>query len=162
MKKENNKLKENNNNSDDKPAVYWAYFSDYIRDVSTKARNVGRSIVFSIIAASWTLCYRDQVFTPSSLIKWSLIFALIYLFCDLLYYIIMTSVYKYIMLHYFKHLQNGDVKFKNGKNSNICDIVARRWSNFGIVWLIIMSLLLLTASILMILHVIQIVAINNV
>lgn len=161
MKKEN-KLKDGNKESDDKPTLYWKFFSDYIRDVSTKARNVGRSIVFSIIAASWTLCYRDQVFSPSSLIKWSLIFALIYLFCDLLYYIIMTSVYKYIMLRYFEHLQNGDVRFNNGKTPHICDVIARRWSNFGIVWLIIMSLLLLTASVLMIIHVVQIVAINNV
>lgn len=134
---------------------YWEKISDYLRDMSTKARKLGRSIVFSIIAASWTISYEYQTFAPSSLIKWSLALALIYLFLDLLFYVIMTSCYKYIIVSFFNH-KNGRVSFANTKDPDKCDDISRLLSNIGLYWLIGMSLLLLTASLLMIIHVVNI------
>lgn len=126
--------------------------SNYLVDMSTKARALGRSIVFSIIAASWTLSYINNAFVPTFYIKWSLALALIYLFLDLLYYVLMTAVYKYILVNYFEPISNEGYKNKENKDAIKC---SKKWMNFGFVWLILLSLLLLVSSAFIILHVVQ-------
>lgn len=126
--------------------------SGYLIDMSTKARSVGRSVVFSVIAASWTLSYFDDAFKPSILIKWSLGLALSYLFFDLLFYIIMTTVYKYILVRNFETDEDGDYNYAEGVD---VDSRTKWWMNFGFVWLIGMSLLLLASSALLIIHVLK-------
>ena len=54
--------------------------SSYLADMSSKARSVGRNLVYSVIACSWTLSYIDKAFVPTKEIKWALVFVLIYLF----------------------------------------------------------------------------------
>lgn len=124
--------------------------SGYLTDMSTKARAVGRTVVFSVIAASWTLSYFENVFKPSSEIKWSLWLALVYLFLDFLFYIIMTTVYKYILVRRFKSNGEGGYDYINNKD---VEKLTKWWMNFGFVWLIVMSLFLLASSVLLILHV---------
>ena len=126
--------------------------SDFLRDMSTKARALGRSIVFSIIAASWSLSFIQNKFVPSFYIKWSLALALIYLFLDLFFYFLMTLVYKYILVNYFDSDPQGGFKYKKGKDATNCTY---RWMVFGFVWLILMLLLLLLSSFFIIMHVIQ-------
>lgn len=126
--------------------------SQYLVDMSTKARSLGRNIVFSIIAASWTLSYTNNAFVPTFYIKWSLALALIYLFLDLLFYFIMTTVYKYILVNYFEPIPDEGYKNKEGKDAIKC---SKKWMNFGFVWLILLSLLLLVSSAFIILHVVQ-------
>lgn len=126
--------------------------SNYLVDMSTKARALGRSIVFSIIAASWTLSYINNAFVPTFYIKWSLALALIYLFLDLLYYVLMTAVYKYILVNYFEPISNEGYNNKENKDAIKC---SKKWMNFGFVWLILLSLLLLVSSAFIILHVVQ-------
>lgn len=126
--------------------------SSYLADMSSKARSVGRNLVYSIIACSWTLSYIDNAFVPTKEIKWALVFALIYLFLDLTHYVLMTTVYKYILVDYFNPTKDGDFVYKEGKDASSC---TRLWMNIGFVWLILMSLLLIASSILMILHVLS-------
>lgn len=126
--------------------------SGYLTDMSTKARAVGRTVVFSVIAASWTLSYSENVFKPSSEIKWSLWLALVYLFLDFLFYIIMTTVYKYILECRFKQNSDGGYDYVNNKD---VEKLTKWWMNFGFVWLIAMSLFLLASSVLLILHVLK-------
>lgn len=126
--------------------------SNYLVDMSTKARTLGRSIVFSIIATSWTLSYIYDVFVPSFYIKWSLALALIYLFLDLLFYVLMTTVYKYMLVNYFDPIPDKGYKNKEGKDAIKC---SKKWMNFGFVWLILLSLLLLVSSAFIILHVLH-------
>ena len=139
---------ENKSSSADRHAI-----KVYLVDMSTKARSVGRNVVFSVIAASWTICYTNNVFKPSLEIKLSLGLALVYLFLDLLYYIIMTTVYKYMLVRYFKSEDDGGY----GYAGNI-DIEGRTkwWMKFGFIWLLVMSAILLTSSILLIIHVFKI------
>lgn len=124
--------------------------SFYLADMSTKARTLGRSIVFSIIGASWALSFSEKAFNPSWYIKWSLITALSYLFLDLFYYLLMTGVFKYILVHFFDDKPDEGFVYKNGKNASKC---TKKWMDFGFVWMIMMSLLLLVSSFLMIIHV---------
>lgn len=126
--------------------------SSYLADMSSKARSVGRNLVYSIIACSWTLSYIDNAFVPTKEIKWALVFALIYLFLDLTHYVLMTTVYKYILVDYFNPTKDEDFVYKEGKDASSC---TRLWMNIGFVWLILMSLLLIASSILMILHVLS-------
>lgn len=59
--------------------------ASWITDMSTKAKTIGRQVVFAVIATSWTLAYTKGKFMPQPLIKWALLLALVYVFLDLLY-----------------------------------------------------------------------------
>lgn len=128
--------------------------SDVVKNLaekSSKARNVGRSVVFAIIATSWTLAYSNNVFHPIPVVLWSLALAIIYVFLDLLYYVIITAVYKYILINYFDPVEGGFV-YKQGKDASS---ITRVWMNVGFWWIIVMSLILLLSSLLMILYVLS-------
>ncbi len=140
-------MEENKNLTSDGSMV-----SAFLKDMSSKARSVGRNLVYSIIACSWTLSYIDKAFVPTKEIKWALTLALIYLFLDLTHYVLMTTVYKYILVNYFNPTRDGDFVYKDGKDASSC---TRTWMNIGFVWLILMSLLLIASSILMIIHVLN-------
>lgn len=124
--------------------------SFYLSDMSAKGRTLGRSIVFSIIGASWALSFSESAFNPSCCIKWSLILALGYLFLDLFYYLLMTGVFKYILVNYFDDKFDDGFVYKEGKNASKC---TKRWMNFGFYWMIAMFLILLASSLFMIIHV---------
>lgn len=94
--------------------------ASYLADMSSKARLAGRYLVYPVIACSWTLSYIDKAFVPTKEIKWALALALIYLFLDLTHYVLMTAVYKYIMVDYFNPTKNGDFVYKEGKDASNC------------------------------------------
>lgn len=125
--------------------------SSWITDMSTKAKTIGRQVVFALIATSWTLAYTKGEFTPHPLIKWALMLALVYVFLDLLYYVASTAFYKYILLEYFEPIDGG-FKHKVGKDS---DSITRVWLNIGFWWLVIMSLVMLVSSGMMIIYIIR-------
>lgn len=124
--------------------------SFYLSDMSAKGRILGRSIVFSIIGASWALSFSESAFNPSCCIKWSLMLALGYLFLDLFYYLLMTGVFKYILVNYFDDKADDGFVYKTGKNASEC---TKRWMDFGFYWMIAMFLILLASSLFMIIHV---------
>lgn len=127
--------------------------ASWITDMSTKAKTIGRQVVFAVIATSWTLAYTKGKFTPHPLIKWALLLALVYVFLDLLYYVASTAFYKYILLKYFEPIDGG-FKHKKGKNS---DTITRFWLRFGFWWLVVMSLVMLFSSGMMIVYIYKIV-----
>lgn len=123
----------------------------YLADNSSKARSLGRSTVFAIIATSWTLAYSNNIFHPIPVVLWSLALAIIYVFLDLLHYVIITTVYKYILINYFDPVEGGFV-YKQGKDASS---ITRVWMNVGFWWIIVMSLILLLSSLLIILYVLS-------
>lgn len=142
---------ETNPKNQKKPSQDGANVVNYLVDMSSKARNVGRGVVFAIIATSWTLAYSNNVFYPIPAILWSLALAIIYVFLDLLYYVLLTAVYKYILLHYFDSAEGGFV-YKKGMDASS---ITRIWMNVGFWWMIVISIILLASSLLMILYVLS-------
>lgn len=143
-----NKEKVNNKDIPSKEAEDVAM---YLSSTSSTAKSVGRSVVFAIIATSWTLTFSDGKFQPTIYIKYALILAILYTFIDLLYYILTTGVYKFILKNYFIPIKDG-FKSKQGKDPSK---LSRKWMDFGFILLVIMSILLLISSILMILHILS-------
>lgn len=123
----------------------------YLSDMSSKARAVGRSVVFAIIATSWTLAYSNNVFHPIPVVLWSLALSIFYVFLDLAYYVLTTAVYKYILLHYFVSVEGGFV-YKKGKDASSFTCT---WMKVGWGWMIAISVILLASSLLMILYVLS-------
>ena len=70
---------------------------DDVKEMSSKLSEVGRNIVFAIIAGSWVLYNKYDCSGSMSYLKWSLILAFIYLLIDLLYYGITMLVYDYFL-----------------------------------------------------------------
>lgn len=140
---------ERNQNTQEKHLQDGADVANHLANMSSNARIVGRSIVFAILAISWALAYSNNVFHPIPSIVWSLAFAIIYVFLDLLYYVLTTAVYKYILINYFDTVEDGFVH-KEGKDASS---ITRTWMNVGFWWMIIMSLFLLISSLLMIIYI---------
>lgn len=120
-----------------------------LKENASSARTVGRSVVFTIIATSWALTYSRGELHTTLLVQCSLFLALVYVFLDVLHYVVVTTVYKYILEHYFDSVEGGYI-YKKGKDASAC---SRRWMNVGFVWLIIMSALLLVSSVLLMIYV---------
>lgn len=127
---------------------------NYLRDSSSKVSTVGRSVFFAIIATVWTLSFSNNSFNPSCLNKWSLVLAIIYVFLDLLNYLLTTAVFKYILNNFFELTEEG-FRYREGKE-DCATICSHIWMEICYWWMIVMSLLLLASSVLLILHVISI------
>lgn len=140
-------MEENNYHTKDGNTI-----ATHLSNMSSTAKSVGRNLVYSIIACSWTMSYVNNAFVPSGKIKWALVCALIYLLLDLTYYVLTTAIYKYILVDYFNPTTNGDFVYKEGKDASNC---TRKWMNIGFIWLIVMSILLIISSIMLILHVLS-------
>lgn len=125
----------------------------YLSEMSIKARSVGRNVVFAVIATSWALAYNNNVFSPIPLVVWALTLAIIYVFFDLLYYVLTTAIYKYILINFLEPTKRG-FQYKKGKDASQ---ITRKWMNVGFVWIVVMSLLLFASSILLILHILSLV-----
>lgn len=121
----------------------------YMNDASSNLRNAGRKAVYAIIAVAWTISFTGGKFTPTENILWSLGLALSYLFLDLLYFLISSSLYRCLLVKYFIPMLNGDFQYKDeGKRPTK---ITKCWNLIGQIWIIIMSLLLLASFIFMIL-----------
>lgn len=66
---------------------------DNIKDISSVFSDVGRNIVFAIIAGSWVLYKNVDLSGSNQFLKWSLVLAFIYLLIDLIYYGALTFIY---------------------------------------------------------------------
>ena len=138
-------------NNQEKLSQDGAGVVNYLADMSSKARTVGRSVVFAIIATSWTLAYTNNVFHPIPVVVWSLALSIFYVFLDLLYYVIITAVFKYILLDYFNSVEGGFV-YKQGKDASS---ITCNWMKMGFWWMFTISIILLASSLLIILYVLS-------
>lgn len=120
-----------------------------LKENASSARTVGRSVVFTIIATLWALTYSRGELHTTLLVQCSLFLALFYLFMDILHYIVVTVVYKYILVHYFDPVDGGFV-YKKGKDASDC---SRLWMTVSHIWLFIMYTLLLVSSVLLMIYV---------
>lgn len=132
-----------------KPSKDGDVVRETLKENASKARTVGRSVVFTIIATLWAITYSRGVFHPTNMAIWALTLALVYVFLDILHYVVITAVYKYILIHYFDSVEGGYAS-KKGKDAAKC---SRVWMKIGFWWLIFMSLILFISSILLIVHV---------
>lgn len=139
-------------------------------NMSSKLSEVGRQIVFAIIAGAWTLSYSYNTFSPSNLIICSIALAFLYLFCDLLYLLFMKI--KYFNYTYFdneksllllKNITKKDAdcseeesmpewkrKLKAIVNSQAKLKIRSVW------WVVFKTLILLASSLLIIIHVLTV------
>ncbi len=121
---------------------------DDVSKMSSRLSEVGRQIVFAIIAGAWTLSYSYGSFCPSKFIVWSIGFAFLYLFCDLLYYLTMMWTHKNYL----------DFKTDVGKlelKEKQLDIFKKqtKWKKISFNWSIFKTLLLLASAALIIIHI---------
>jgi len=91
--------------------------NDIIRNYSKQMRKMGRYTAFSLIAASWTFAYKDGGFTPTTDVKLTLLFAVVYLIVDYLYLFFIVRRYKWTLRHYYDSIRGGGFKLKNNMDS---------------------------------------------
>lgn len=117
--------------------------------MSARLSEVGRQVVLAIIAGAWAVSYSNSVFSPSRLIVWSLALAFLYLFMDLLYYLITRIKYfRYIRLD----KEEAELKLTDEE-----DNIIRSQMNWkiGSVWFVCFkTVILLVSAILIFIHVI--------
>jgi len=121
--------------------------ASYMKDASSNLRSEGRKAVYAIIATAWTISFTDGKFSPTCNVQWALGLALFYLFIDLLYFLITSSLYKYLLTKYFNSTKDGDFQYKD--ESKRITKTTKCWMHIGQVWLIIMSLILLVSFVFM-------------
>ena len=109
---------------------------------------LGRQIVFAIIAGDWTLSYSHNVFNPSDCLLWSIALAFIYLFFDLLYYLVM-----YLIYHGFFVFNKEDTKFDLLDTVENTVITQAKWDKVAGIWVFGKTFLLLASAFLIVLHV---------
>lgn len=125
--------------------------ASYMKDASSNLRSEGRKAVYAIIATAWTISFTDGKFSPTCYIQLALGLALSYLFLDLLFFLISSSLYKYLLTKYFNSSKDGDFQYKD--ESKRITKTTKYWMHVGHIWMIIMSLILLASFIFMLLAV---------
>lgn len=116
-----------------------------------KQSKIGRQIVLAIIAGAWTLSYSNNLFCPSKLVIWSLALAFVYLFCDLLYYLVTMWVY-----NNFVYADSGIALLGlKGNEKNIFKTQVK-WRCIALWWTSLKLLLLIISAILILIHVITV------
>ena len=121
--------------------------ASYMKDASSNLRSEGRKAVYAIIATAWTISFTDGMFPPTCNVQWALGLTLSYLFLDLLYFLITSSLYKYLLTIYFNSVKDADFQYKD-ESKRITE-TTKCWMHIGQVWLIIMSLILLVSFVFM-------------
>lgn len=106
------------------------------RDMADGLSKLGRQIVLAIIAGSWTLSYSHSEFCPSVVLIWSLAFAFIYLFFDLLYYLIAYFIY-----HNYVHFKEDESKMELDDTISNTIKSQAKWDRIGSYWIIGKSML---------------------
>lgn len=138
----------------DNPIEEYGWYVGLLKKESIKGADkvskIGRQVVFAIIAGAWTLSYSNNVFCPSRFIVFALAFAFLYLFFDLLYYLVTIWLYNYL-----KNLTRDNIE----QNEEI-DIKVLTWPDHwgtALLWFVsFKTLILLASAILIFVHVISI------
>ena len=118
-----------------------------MRDASSNFRNEGRKAIYAIIAIAWTISFSEGKFTPTCYVLWSLGLAILYVFLDLLHFLISSSFYKYLLTKNFVSTKDGDYKYK--ETSKGITKKTKIWMQAGQVWMFFLSLILLASFICM-------------
>lgn len=134
----------NNNNKDGEQ------IASYLQGYADKAKSMARTIVIAIIGTCWSMSYDEGVFTPAEDIKMSILYCTIYLFLDVLFYFLLTVVYKFILQKYFKPVSGGYEYKRNGASIKT---ITRVIHEICLVWIVGMMIVLLVASWYLIAHV---------
>lgn len=125
--------------------------ASYMKEAATNFRSEGRKAVYAIIATAWTISFTNGRFTPTKAILLSLGLAIAYLFLDLLYFLLSSSLYKFLLFKYFKPIKNGEFQYKDEDEDGGKKVSKKTkcWNHVGQVWLFIMSILLLASFVIM-------------
>lgn len=133
-----------------KPEFTQSLYDDS-RKLSNELSKLGRQIVFAIIAGAWTLSYTQNEFMPSNFLLWSIALAFIYLFLDLLYYLV-----TYLIYHGYFVFNKKDIKFDLVDTEENTIISQAKWDKVGGYWIFGKALVLLASAALIIIHVFSI------
>lgn len=125
--------------------------SDYLVHYSRELKKGGRTIVFAIIATIWSMSYNKGVFEPVRETKIALLLSIIYLFLDLLIYLILTVSYKYILTHKFISLKDQGFVYRSNKITITTQ--TRIIHEISFYWLLVMAIILLIASTYLIIYI---------
>ena len=121
----------------------------HVNELSDKISKIGRQIVFAIIAGVWTLSYSNNVFSPSDLIIWSIALAFLYLFLDLVYYIVRMWQFN----SYTKKLHIAPRKEYDKKQFDVFK-AEHIWRLFSLCFTTFKILILIGSAILIFIHII--------
>lgn len=119
----------------------------YMKEASSNLRNEGRKAIYAIIASAWAISFSEGKFTPTCDVLWSLGLAISYVFLELLYYLISSSFYKYLLTKNFVTTKDGDYKYK--ETSKGITKTTKFWMHVGQIWVFVLSLILLASFICM-------------
>lgn len=124
---------------------------NYMQDASSKAQQIGRQVIYALIAIIWANIFHKGKIDPSIWLVLSLICGIVYTCLDYLYYFVSALFYKKILMDYFYPEENVGMVYKEGVNHDDVDCKTKQWFNKG-VWciFILMILLVLTASFLIV------------
>lgn len=130
--------------------------SSYMREFSSKFKSEGRKAIYVIIATAWSISYADGKFIPSNYVISALVLAVLFIFFDLLYYLISSSLYKYLLNKYFITTKDGDFLYKDTvKDETQITKTTKLWMHVGQIWTFVLSCLLLTSFIFIILAILS-------
>lgn len=129
--------------------------ASYMMDAASKFRSEGRKAVYAIIATAWAISFTDGKFTPINNTIWSLVFALFYLFLDLLYLFISSSLYKWLLSKFFEPVKDGDFQYNDENKEESVEKITRIWNHIGYACALVMSISLLVSFIFMLLVVLS-------
>lgn len=119
--------------------------------MAKRLSELGRQIVFAIIAGAWTLSYSHSEFCPSKFLIWSIALAFLYLFFDLLYYL-----FSYLIYHGYYVFNKDDVTFDLVDTKKDTIRSQAKWDKVGGYWIFGKTLILLASAALIIIHVFSI------
>lgn len=120
------------------------------------ARMMGRYTAFSLIAAAWTMSYQYSQFRPATIVKWSFVFAILYLLFDYIFFIYVHLRYKWILKKCFDSKAGEGFILKTGDEAKDPNRYSLTVARVGKWQLIICASLLITSAVLLIIHIISI------
>ncbi len=129
--------------------------AQYMREASNKANSISRTVVFAIIATAWSISINDGTFVPNNLVKWALILSIVFVVLDILYKVISSLFYRYILNKYFKSCKDNGHEYKTNDNTyNIrVNTLTSLWQALGVWCFLVLQLLLITAGVLLIISI---------
>lgn len=129
----------------------------YMTDASSKTQTIGRKVIYTLIAVLWAITYSEEngKINASIWLTMSFISGILYVCFDFLYYFISGLYYKCILTDYFIPEENGGMRYKDDKSSEIVDRKTRRWMDMGSYWSILLMLLLFLTAVPLIIHVVS-------
>lgn len=128
----------------------------YMQKSSKNAIEIGRRVMYALLAILWALSYSKGTLTNSWWLKSSLICGIAYVCLDHLYYVLSAWVYKRILKKYFQPQENGGMAYKEDVCRDDVDKKTKKWMDTGSYWIIVLMALIALTAAFMIVHIVRV------